>query len=69
MWLTTKMSPGTITVSNAQSVPVAWPTSALFAITERFTVLSVPNDCKEQPRTEFRALLSKPGLQKEVFAC
>lgn len=74
MWLITKINPGTITVSNAQSVPVVWPTSALFAIMEKFTVLIVPNDCKKQTATavkmDFRALLSKTVLVKEqVFAC
>lgn len=57
MWLTMKMNPGTIIVSNAQSVPVVWPTSALFAIMEKFTVLSVPNDCKEQTATTIKWIL------------
>lgn len=63
MWLTTKMNPGMITVSNAQSVPVVWPTSALFAIMEKFTVLSVPNDCKEQTASDLKRIL-KPRFSK-----
>lgn len=57
MWLTTKMNPGMIIVSNAQSVPVVWPTSALFAIMEKFTVLIVPNGCKEQTATAVKRIV------------
>lgn len=66
MWLTTKMNPGTIIVSNAPSVPVVWPTSALFAIMEKFTVLSVPNDCKEQTATAVKWIL-EPCFPKQSW--